>query len=293
MLHTDIATELRGKSISTEVSPLSFREYVAFQPVEPPTFSTNGIASLRRYFEQYLASGSYPAMALIEPATTDVLLREYFDIMILKDLIQRHGVSSPDNLMAFCRYLFSQIGKPFTLNSTYNHLVAGGMKTSRNALAEYLGWLRDSFALDTEGLFTSSIGEYERNYRKPYAIDWALAVKNSPVWDGSLSRAFENCIARHLRGRFKSIGSYLTKSDKKEVDFVCVDASGNPRQLVQACLEFSSVETFQREIGPLVATARYLGTKENLVVTVNTAEVHTIDGVEVRCVPAWRWLVES
>lgn len=82
MLSHDIATELRGKAISTKVFPLSFAEFLTFNN-SPYSQSTKGLAETRRLFDEYLNWGAYPAMASIHDAyLQEHLLYEYFDTMI-------------------------------------------------------------------------------------------------------------------------------------------------------------------------------------------------------------------
>lgn len=132
--------------------------------------------------------------------------------------------------------------------------------------------------------------EQELNYRKVYCIDWALAIRNSLVWDGSYSQALENMIYLHLARNYPRVRYYLTRSQRKEVDFLVSDTHGKPILSIQVCSDISMPDTLRRELEPLIATARYFGTKENLIITLNQEKRFQQDGVTVNAIPASRWL---
>ena len=57
MLSTEIATSLRGRSLTTEVFPLSFKEFLTFNSIKktiPKTFGSRNTAILRKAIKDYL-----------------------------------------------------------------------------------------------------------------------------------------------------------------------------------------------------------------------------------------------
>lgn len=292
MLRENIATELRGKSISSMVYPLSFPEFLRFKNVVTATESTASQARLARLFEEYLQWGSYPAMCTADERAREPLLREYFDVMILRDIVQRYEVSQPRACTAVLRHLLSNIARPFTVQSCHLYAMNAGFHIGKESIMHWLDWAQDSWLLFSVPIFTSSTKELERNYRKAYCIDWALANSNSLIWDGGYSHALENMVFLHLVRRWQRVHYYLTRSKRQEIDFVCVDNKGNIGALVQVCQEFSDAATEKREIEPLVASAQYFGCKECVVVTRSEERTIKEPGVTIRIVPAHRWLLE-
>ncbi len=291
LLKDDIATEFRGKSISSIVYPLSFSEFLNFKGFDKKAVSsTKGQADAKRLFDEYLKWGAYPAIANTEEGSKEVLLREYFDTMILRDIIQRYDVSKPKACIQLCNYLSSNISRPVTSQSVYKHLKESGFATSRTAVRDYINWTADSWFLFMVNIFSRAHKEQERNYKKVYCIDWGLACQNSQVWDGSLSRAFENMIFLHLVRKYARVHFYLTKTKRQEVDFVALDNKGRPELLAQVCMDISHKETLKRELEPLVTTAKYFGSKENLLITFNQEGSFEEDGITINAVPAWKWL---
>ena len=293
LLRDDIATELRGKAISSTIYPLSFSEFLKFKRFGYKRGSTKGQAEIRRLFDEFLKWGAYPALTGVEEYTKEALLREYFDAMILKDIIQRHNVSKPQQCIYLYNYLLSNISKSYTLMSAFRYLKQAGFNTSRDAVREQVHWAEDSWLLSNVSIYSDSLKEQERNYKKIYAIDWGLANKNSLIWDGAYSRAFENMVFIHLYQRWHRIHYYLTRKKRQEVDFIAVDANGRPGMAVQVCMDIDQENTLNRELEPIIAAARYFAIKENLIITYNQEKDFHRDGILVKAIPAWKWLLND
>ncbi len=291
LLKDNISTALRGKAISSTIYPLDFAEFLRFSNPEHTAGSTAGNAERKRLFDQFLQWGGFPALVSLPDETKEAVLREYLDTMMLKDLIQRYNITNPNLCTAFCRYMLSNISKSHTQISMIKYLTQADFKVSKETLRDYLNWSEDSWMLFSVPIFSDSCKKQDRNYKKIYAIDWALANYNSLIWDGFLSRAFENLIYLHMRKRWSKVQYYLTR-DRAEVDFIASN-QGKPEMAVQASLNISDPDTYAREIDPLVKTAAYFGITNNYLVTLTKEETIKQNGVTVHVVPAYKWLAEE
>ena len=291
LLRDDIAKELRGKSISTEIYPLSFREFIDFNWGEADAGSTTGQARLSALLDSYLLWGGFPALTETREISKGKLLREYFDTMILKDVIERFGVTQPRECIHLYKYLLSCIGRSVSHKSSYEYLRQCGFHIGKDTVINLLRHSEDSWLFFPLPIYSSSQKEIDRNCKKNYCVDWALANHNSPVWDGNLSRAFENMIFIHLKRRYSRLNYYLTRTRRQEVDFIVTENSGKPSCAIQVCFDISSRETLQRELEPLASTAKYFDIKENLIITRNEEQSFSHEGVKINAVPAWKWLL--
>lgn len=292
LLKTDIVTELRGKAISTTIYPLSFKEYLKFKGLNSLSASTQNRAKIRRYFDEYLSWGGFPAITDLSEQLKEAVLREYFDTMILKDIIQRYDISKPRMCIHLYSYLMSNISKPYTLKSVHGYLNQSGLRSSKDTIRDYIHRAEDSWLLFSIPIYSDSLKEQERNYRKLYGIDWGLAMKNSTIWDGYLSRAMENMVFLHLRQNFHRVNYYLTKKNRQEVDFIAVNNKGQPELAVQVCMDISDENTLKREVESLTTTAEYFNIKEKLIITYNQDRTIQSKNVTIRVLPAWKWLLE-
>jgi hypothetical protein len=293
MLRDDISIGLRGKAVSSVVYPLSFPEFLRFKGFKSSPASTKGQAEIKGFFDEYLKWGGYPAISRTDEFSREVVLREYFDTMILKDVLQRFNVGKPQQVIHLYNYLLANIGKPYTLMSAYNFLKEGGFATSRDAVRDYMDWAQDSWMLFTVPIFTTSQKEQEANYQKIYCIDWSLAIRNSMVWDGSFSRALENMVFLQLTRNYQRVRYYLTRKKRQEVDFLASDSKGKPVLAVQVCMDLSLPDTMKREIEPLIATAKFFGIRESLILTLGKERQIKEEGVTVNVIPVWKWLAQG
>jgi predicted AAA+ superfamily ATPase len=77
------------------------------------------------------------------------------------------------------------------------------------------------------------------------------------------------------------------------VDFIAVDSDGHPVMALQVCIDISQGDTVSRELEAIVRTAKYLGIRENLIVTYNQEKDFHEEGVLVKAIPAWKWMLSS
>jgi hypothetical protein len=291
MLREDISTALRGKALSTIIYPFDFREFMLHKGTVEISGSTSGIAQIKRLFDEYLRWGAFPAIARTDEIVKEALLREYFDTMLLKDIIERYNVSKPKQCIYLLRYLLSYISKPFTSNSAYEALKNAGFSTSKDSVHDYLEWAEDSFFCYRISVFSESIKEQSRNYSKIYCIDWALANINSWVWDGTLSRSLENLVYIHLKRQGYTVHYYLTREKRQEIDFIVTNQNGKIIHLIQVCYSFTDDNVLKRELEPLKKAMKYFNIKESFIITADTDNEWVIENGIIKALPAWRWIL--
>src|SRR3990167_1281676 len=71
LLSKEIHTSLRGRSLSTEIWPLCFKEFLVAKKadIETDLFSQKVQDQLRQYFHEYLLSGGFPEVVNFDAAT--------------------------------------------------------------------------------------------------------------------------------------------------------------------------------------------------------------------------------
>lgn len=291
MLREDISTTLRGKALSSVVWPFDFSEFMLAKGTGEITYSTSGIAQIKRDFDEYLRWGAFPAIAGTDEIVKEALLREYFDTMLLKDIIERYNVSKPKQCIYLLRYLLSYISKPFTLNSAYEALKNAGYSTSKDSVHDYLEWAEDSFFCYRISMFSESIKEQSRNYSKIYCIDWALANISNWVWDGTLSRSLENMVFIHLKRQGYNVHYYLTREKRQEIDFIVTNQKVEIINLLQVCHSFTDDNVLKREIEPLKKAMKYFNLKESYIITADTEDEWAVENGIIKAIPAWRWMM--
>lgn len=220
-----------------------------------------------------------------------MILREYFDTMILKDIIQRYSISKPRQCTLLYNYLLSCMGKPITTVSSHHFLKSIGENIGRETVSDWIKMGQESYLFYPVTIFSDSLKAIERNYKKIYVTDWALAHFNSRSWDGGILRTLENIVYIHLLRKSLNVNYYLTHSDKKEVDFIISEKNNSPFMLIQVCMNINDIDTYKREIYPLIKTAKHFNIKENLIITMDQEKDIMENGVSIKVVPIWKWLL--
>lgn len=293
LLSKEIATSMRGRALATELFPFSFDEALAYAHVEAPrTRPGKKLRSeLERRLDAYLFVGGFPEAQRLEAHKRTQLLQEYLDVVILRDVIERHSVSNPLALRRFIRQLMSTPGGPVSIHRIHNDLRSQGIGVSKDTLHEYFDHLVDAYLFFSVPILTDSERVRQSNPRKVYAIDPGLANACAPRLSPDVGHLFETFVFLHLRRRYADV-AYMRTRDGFEGDFV-VQERGRRPVLVQACVDMSIGATRARELRATEACMDTLSLKEATIVTLREEGIEHVGGKSIRLVPAWLWALEQ
>ena len=295
LLKGDIASALRGKSFPRELLPFSFSEFARHYSVDTDTVSTIGASRLIELLQRYIRQGGFPGLLNLDSELHHDLLESYWDTMVLRDIIEAHP-SDHINIVAFSRFsnaLLSRVSCPVTVNRIITNLRLGGIKFSSETLYRYLHYLQEAYMLFTVEFFSKSEKIRSQNYKKVYAVDWALADAIVQAEGVDPTRQFENLVYLELRRRGYSLSYYRTRQGY-EIDFVAVKKQGNItiRELYQVCYVMDDPEVRRRELRAISKASNFLDCKACYIITFNSEETLNLDGVTVQVVPVWKWLLK-
>ena len=268
MLSREIATELRGRSMATEVWPYSFREWLAAAgsarlPAFPkPPFGQRTLDELRPSLIAYLDEGGFPEVRGLDPAMRLRILQEYVDVVVFRDVVERHGISNLPLARYLTRTLLRSIGRSLSLTKLYNDLRSQGRRISKDALHAYVEHFEDAFLCFSVPLHEDSPRKAETAPKKVYGIDPGLAAAFR-MGTEDLGQRFENLVYLDLRRKGCEVAYYLTRS-RREVDFLARYPDGH-RELIQACWDIRDPATLQREQEALAEAKAELGLEGRIV----------------------------
>jgi predicted AAA+ superfamily ATPase len=293
LLSREIATSLRGRSLSTEILPFSFAESLRHEGVALPERWPPG-AKLRSVLEHrlssYLENGGFPEVQGIAQELRVRVLQEYVDVVIFRDVVERHGVENLPALRYLERKLLASPAGKFSINKLFNDLKSQGMRVGKDSLHEYLAYLEDSFLLFTLAISSPSARVRQVNPRKCYPVDPALSAALSFRASGDLGHLLETVVYLELRRRGKSL-AYVVTSSGYEIDFLAEDPAGG-RELIQVCADLEDPATRQRELRALEEGMAEARCERASLVTLQEEGSVDLAGGTLRIVPAWRWLLE-
>lgn len=294
MLSTEIASAMRGRALEVPVHPFSFREALRHQG-EEPTLPWSALGATDRLrldgaVQRYLAVGGFPEAQGARPRDHRALLQTYVDVMILRDVIERHDVVQPKALRWVQRRLLETPGGLFSANKLTNDLKSQGFRITRPTVEAYLEHLAEAFLIRIVPLHTANDAQRRTNPRKAYSIDVGFITLIEGADREHRGRALETAVLLELARRGYAT-TYLRLPDSdREVDFFA-ERPGDAPLLVQVCLDASSAATWQREVGALAAASVAYPTATPLLITLDSTPPPWTLPAPLRWMPAAEWLL--
>ena len=288
LLSREIATSLRGRTLTYEVFPLSFREYLTFKQIDiKDVHSTINKSKIKNEFKFYLDKGGFPEIINFNENLTIKTLQNYLDVMIFRDLVERFKITNVEVLKLFIKKAISNVSKEFSINKVFNEFKSLNLKLSKDKLYQYLDNLEEIYLLFFISQYSESIQKQELSLKKVYSIDTGLNLANSFKFSENKGRLLENLVFIELKRRSYEI--YYHKQ-KKECDFVIKEGL-DIVQAIQVTKSLEDIDTKKREIAGLLDACSTYRLKTGLILTEDEEYELEQDGVKIQVIPIWKWLL--
>jgi len=291
MLSREIATSLRGRTLSYNLFPLSFREFLvakSFKPEFPLIASERGL--LKRHLDEYLEYGGFPELLEYDRTVRIRTLKEYIDLMVYRDLVERYGIEKISALKFMIKSLVRNFASELSVRKLGNYLLSAKVSLSHVKVYEYFSYLEDInfiFLIRKYGK-----GVREGSIPKIYLVDHGFVILHGIEDRG---RRIENIVATELLRKkhyFDPILEiyYWKETSGIEVDFVLAQGPG-VKQLIQVCYDIEDIKTKERELKSLVKSSKELECKNLLVITWDYEAKEDFKGSNIEFVPLWKLLL--
>lgn len=291
MLSKEIATQMRGRALSWEMFPFTFREFLDARNVDwQGALSTKKQLIVRKAFDDYWETGGFPEVTHLNRHLRIKTHQEYLQAILFRDLVERHDVSHPKAISDLAHWLLDNTGSLYSVNKLTGYLKALGHKVPKPSVSDYVGWFEDAYFLFSVRLFDASLARSQTNPKKIYCIDHALVTSVSSGILVNSGHLLENLVFTALRRLHPEVYYYKTRTGK-EVDFI-VPVRHHPRLLVQVCESLAAPQTRKRELAALSEAMTELEVDTSTLVTRSEDESIKIDGGTIHVVPAWRFLLD-
>ncbi len=282
MLSRDIQTTLGGRYWDMAVYPFSFAEYLSAQKVSlPKNWQYSKVqGDVARMFEEYFYFGGFPE--LINVKAKRLWLTNIYNKIFFSDIIVRNGVRSEEALRIAVKRLASCVMQPTSYNRLSNLIKATGLSVNVSTVSNFIQYLCDSCLLFSIENYADKFVE-KQTTKKHYFVDNGILnlFLNNPE-----TALLENICAIFL---YKKYGSALYYYNKNvEVDFFVPEVGLG----VQVSYSIDDDDTKKREVKALTALNKYLPLKTAVLVTKNSEDTIIEDGLEIKVVPVWKWILE-
>jgi predicted AAA+ superfamily ATPase len=280
---------LRGRVLTYELYPLSFKEFLHFKGIEIE-YTTAGIGRIEKALNEYIVYGGFPEVVLLDDKTDKVkLLNSYFRDIIGLDVAEMAN----ENIVTvepFAKYVLST--PYFSASKCLNFFKSLGYKIGKQSILNLEKYSQEGYLFFFVPIFSHTIKDRLQYPRKVYLGDTGFLYAITGKTD--TSRMFENTVFLELKRRLlPQQNIYYWKNEKGfETDFVVLEGL-EPKEIIQSVYEMRDEKTKKREIQGLVACAKSLGLKNGLIITKDIEHVENVDGIKVRFVPLWKWLIKD
>ena len=221
-LSKDVITEFRGRGWEIRIHPLSFAEYYE---------AVGGEKAVA--LEEYYLYGGLPQVAQMgSPEDKENYLREIFETVYLKDVVERNHLHNADGMHELVRILASAMGSSTNVRRISNTFKSvGGVDIGPNTIARYLEHLQDAFIINEALRYNVKGRKYIGTETKYYFED--VGIRNAILGFRQIefNHMMENVIYNELRRLGYSVDIGLVETVKRnpegknerrnlEIDFV-------------------------------------------------------------------------
>lgn len=293
MLSREIATSLRGRTLTYELFPFSFIEFLKAKGIKLEKNAAYGKKrhQITRLYDEYFHCGGYPEITFLgdEPVKGRVV-QDYFNAVFYRDLVEHYRVKNTELLRQWLNALITNVSSLISFTKIENDFRSRGMKLSRATLSTFAGYVEDIFFGFFVEMYSASTRKRQVNPKKFYVIDLAIHNYLTFGFSENRGRLLENLVFLALRRREHPVFYYKT-AQGYEVDFLVKDKGKG--ELIQVCHDLNRIDTFSREKKALVSGLHELGLTTGTIVTDHEKRAEKVGKFTLNIVPAWEWLLTT
>jgi predicted AAA+ superfamily ATPase len=237
MLSGEYATLLTGRYKSFNIFPFSFKEMV--------TYHKN--RDVKQLFNDFIKYGGFPVIQGFD--TEDQkrsILKDLYNSIVIRDIVQRHNVSGVDALDKYISYLLNTVGSQFSAKNIINYFKNEGRIISKETLYNYISYAQEVLLIYSAKRYDLKGKKLLTTNEKYFVNDQGLrATKFNNEKD--IEKILENIVFFELlrRGYEVTVG----KMADKEIDFIAT--KNNKTEYYQVTYIMEKASTREREFGSL------------------------------------------
>ena len=236
LLSGELATHLAGRYVKFDIYPFSFKEFYESYDKE---------VSKEEAFKHYVRIGGMPFLTNLnfDEELSFTYLRDVFNTVVLKDIIERNKIREPALLNDIISYCVNGMGNSFSASSISKYYKNLNVRISTETVLNYISYCLDAYLLleakkeDIHGKET--LGGNDKYYLIDHSFKQLLFSNN----EQDINLVLENIVYVELRRRGYEVSVGYNKT--KKIDFVC--HKNGEKIYVQVCYYLASKETIDRE----------------------------------------------
>ena len=295
MLSREVASSMRGRALEAVVTPFSFREmlrHIGHEPAQEwQKLPKAAQSQLAHDLDLYLQQGGFPEAQGLDTRSRHALLRNHVDVVLLRDVIERHNLSQPQVLRWMVQQLLGNAAGSFSINKFHADLKSRGVAVSKDTLHQLLAYLEDAFLLSSISIQSSSVRQKQVNPRKVYPVDTGLIALFDKSGKANTGHALECTVLHQLQRSGAEVG-YVHTPAGFEVDFHARYPDGQ-QALIQVCAGVSNQDTLNREVRALQDAQQQWPQAQAQLIVLGAMPSGLRGPADIHIIPAAAWLLQD
>ena len=282
LLSREIATSLRGRTLSYQLLPFSFTEFLRFKKIKVGKYlGKDDEAKIKNLLREYLEFGGFPDV--VQSDKKIYILKEYSDLILFRDFIERHKIRNLNVARMIHTFMLQNFSKEISVKKIFNKIKTSA-KVAKDTVYDYVENLEDTMFFFFLKKFSKKVHIRESWPKKIYICDTGLA--KVARFNEDMGKLMENVVFLQLlreKNKQPLQEIYYYKLPDAEVDFVVKET--RIRQLIQVSYDIN--ESKEREIRSLLKASEDLKCRNLLIITWD------YEGEEkgIKFLPLWKWLL--
>ncbi len=237
LLSGELATYLSGRYVSFRIAPFSFREYCQIKEVEKPVDED---------LAEYMTWGGMPQrFYLHDEMETATMLRDLYNSIVLRDIVQRTGAKDVDLLNRIFEYITQTPSQMFSAKGISKYFESINRKVSTETLYNYLEHILTSLIVAKAQRYDIRGKQLLTTLDKYYLTDLGLGRIHNSGFKLEMGALLENVVYNELCLRGYEV--YVGKLPKGEIDFVAL--KGQKKEYYQVAYYLYDQAVVDREFG--------------------------------------------
>lgn len=239
LLSGELATYLSGRYVSFRVYPFSFAEMCELMGIDKEKVTEEQL-------HDYMVWGGLPQRFQMQnDEQRKTFLRDVFDTIVLRDIVQRAGVKDIDLFNRVVEYLVCNPSQTFSITSISDYFLSVNRKVSKDTIYNYIEHITASLIMEKASRYDIRGKRILTKMDKYYLTDMGLGRIRNSGFKLEMGALLENVVYNELLMRGYEV--YVGKTRTGEVDFVAV--KGQQREYYQVAYYLYDQKVIDREFG--------------------------------------------
>lgn len=243
LLSGELATYLSGRYVSFMIYPFNFYEVCKIKEL-------TDTQEIEHAFNDYLIWGGMPQrFQFSDVEETKVFLKDLYNSVVLRDIVQRANVQDVDALNRIIEYLAQTPSQTFSIGNISAYFESVNRKISIETIYNYLDHIATSFIAMKARRYDIRGKKILTTLDKYYLTDLGLNSIRNTGMKIEMGALLENLIYNELRTRGYDV--YVGKIPKGEIDFIATKSG--EKKYFQIAYYLTDEAVIDREFGALKA----------------------------------------